>query len=281
MAVFEAEDYLLLSAITLLPWAFGGVEQWAMRLGAFLVATAVAVALWKRGWAGLGLDRRARWLLPAGLLAVWAILQVLPLPPQVIAAVSPRADAIYSQAFPGYSGDGSGGLVAALEEQALSRVPEVEGLPAPERNDTLFHGPPNHTGAGWRTISLTPSVGIERVHWYVALLLAFLLVRARTADSELAHHYRNVMFLLFAGLAIFGCVYAATGNGKLYWIREGHGEMRPFGPYVNPTNFAAVMELGVPWLIGHVLLQMRESGRGLMAVLTQPIFASGALICLA
>ena len=80
----ELEDYLLLAAVVLLPWAFGGVEIWAYRGASFLLASAAVVALWKHGWAGLGLDRRARWLLPAFLLVLWGTIQIVPLPPAVI-----------------------------------------------------------------------------------------------------------------------------------------------------------------------------------------------------
>ena len=57
----ETEDWLLLAAVLLLPWAFGGVEVWAYRPASLLIALAAAVALVKRGAAGLGLNRRSRW----------------------------------------------------------------------------------------------------------------------------------------------------------------------------------------------------------------------------
>ena len=56
------EDYLVLSAVLLLPWAFGGVEIWAFRGAALLLVAGAGASLWKRGWQGWGLDRRAGWL---------------------------------------------------------------------------------------------------------------------------------------------------------------------------------------------------------------------------
>ena len=53
-----------------------------------------------------------------------------------------------------------------------------------------------------------------------------------------------VLFLNFLALAVFGLVYAAVGNDHLYWIRPTVEEARPYGPYVNPANFAAMMEAG-------------------------------------
>ena len=39
----EAADYPLLAAVVLLPWAFGGVETWAYRTAALLIAASVAI----------------------------------------------------------------------------------------------------------------------------------------------------------------------------------------------------------------------------------------------
>ena len=69
------EDFLLLGAILLLPWAFGGVEIWAYRGAAFLIAIAASIVLAKRGWAGIGLGQ-SLWLLPAVLLGVWAVAMI-------------------------------------------------------------------------------------------------------------------------------------------------------------------------------------------------------------
>ena len=69
LEALETEDWLLLAAVVLLPWAFGGVEIWAYRSAAFLVALAAAFALAKRGWGAVGIGR-SLWLLPATLLAI-------------------------------------------------------------------------------------------------------------------------------------------------------------------------------------------------------------------
>jgi len=276
----EAEDYLLLGAILLLPWAFGGVEIWAYRGAALLLAAAAAVALGKEGWAGLGLGRGTRWLLPAFLLGLWALLQIVPLPPVAVRLLSPNADAIYRDTFPGYPGPAPQNVVQAIEDKALAEVPEASGLPGPSRTEGLFGTVPPGRWSGWRPLSLLPVAGVERVFWYGALLLAFLLVRRRTEEPELAHLYRDALFGLFVALAVFGLIYAATANGKLYWVRAVREQAHPFGPYVSPTNFAAVMELGVPWLLGYALVVTRRMGGGLHALARTPIFAVGAALCL-
>jgi hypothetical protein len=280
LEVLEAEDYLLLAAVLIMPWLFGGVEIWAFRFGSLLLVAAAAAAMAKHGWQGLGLKRGRAIVLPALLLAGWAAFQVVPLPPAVIGLLSPTANSIYEDTFPGYPNPDAE-VVAGLERSALAMVPEAEGIPAPPREETFFGETLRGNWTGWRTLSLLPKAGIERLCWYLALLFAFLVACKRMEDPERAHMYRNALFGLFAALALFALVQAATYNGMMYWVRPlRDSNARPFGPYVNPTNFAAVMELAVPWLIGYGILVLRRTGGGVMGLLRSPIFAVGALLCL-
>jgi len=278
---FECEDYLVLSAVVFLPWAFGGVEIWAYRLAALLLSVAGAVSLTKHGAAGLGLTRRSSWLTPAALLAVWALVQVVPLPAAAVRMLSPTAHRIYVETFPGYPDPAPDNVVLALEEAALARVPDAQTFEPPPRHDDLFQGGEGGRWRGWRTLSLLPSAGIENLFWYVALLMGFLVVRRRTRSPEVASQYRKLLFLLFASLASFGLVYTATRNDRLYWVRETLQPTHPYGPFVNPTNFAVLMEMAVPWIVGHVIFQLQSSRRRWVAILERPVFVAASLLCLA
>jgi hypothetical protein len=129
--LLELEDYLLLAAVLLLPWAFGGVGIWAYRSAALLLVGAACTSLWKQGWAGWGLRRGSGWLLPAFLLAAWAALQLVPLPPAVVRLLSPEAHRLYAKAFPVYGGASVAAPVMALEEEALERVNEARPVCGP------------------------------------------------------------------------------------------------------------------------------------------------------
>jgi len=286
------EDFLLLAAVLLLPWAFGGVELWAYRGAALLLAAAAASALVRQGLAGLGLGRGRLWLLPALLLAVWAGIQLVPLPPAAIELLSPAADTLYRDTFPGYPGAAPDDLVGAVEQRSLEAVPEAAGLDEPPRE--VLELPREFAGrwTGWRPLSLLPVAGAERLLWYLALLLGFLVAQQRCADEEVRHQYRNALFALFLALAVFGLIYGATSNavfgliygatsnGKLYWIRDLSVRTHPFGPYVNPNNFGAVMELATPWLAGYAWVSLRLRRGRPWAELRAPVFVVAALLCL-
>ena len=256
------EDFLLLAAILLLPWAFGGVEIWAYRIAAFLLVSGAGVARWKRGPAGWGLgDRQALWLLPAFLLALWAAMQLVPLPSGVVRALSPEADRIYTRSIPGYAGS-SADPVAALEAVALEQVPEAQSFASPEGFDPALEvDPPACLERAWRSLSLQPSATQERLFWYVALLLGFLTVRQRVGDQQVYRVYRGSLFAMAGLLALFALVQDQTWNGKIYWFRRPRSNPEAFGPYVSPTHFVGVMELCLPWLAGYAWARVRRLGR--------------------
>jgi O-antigen ligase len=277
LEVLEVEDYLVLTPIVLLPWAFGGVEIWAYRSAALLLVAGAGLVLARDGWSGLFRWRDSRWLVPALLLGLWAGAQLVPLPPDLLRAASPVTDAIYRETYPGYPGQAPADVVDAIEQRALAELPEVPVPPA--GGARFFTAAPGGRWSGWRAISLSVPAGVERLLWYVALLTGFLVVRRRVIDPEVDARYRNALYGTFIALAVFGLIQAATSNGKVFWIRAVPGPGSPFGPYVNPTNFASVMELAVPWLTGHAIAVVRDPRRSWMDLLRRPVTVVGALLC--
>jgi O-antigen ligase len=260
--LLELEDYLVLASVILLPWAFGGPEIWAHRSAALLLVGAACVSLWKHGWSGWGLRRGSGWLLPAFLLAGWAALQLVPLPPAAIRLVSPETYRLYAKAFPGYGGPGGVDPLRSLEQEALERVAEASAWALPEElGPAVELEAPDCLTRRWRPISLVPSATQERLAWYVALLLGFLVLRERVKKPERFRAYRWALFGVFAALALFSLVQLQFWNGKIYWVRQVLSHANPFGPYFNPTNLAGVMELAVPALAGFAWTRLRRSGR--------------------
>ena len=268
---------LLLVAVVLLPWAFGGIEIWAYRLAGFLIVVAATL----RVGLSTGPDwqlRRIRWLLvPAILILALASLQLLPLPPTLLARLSPKAHELYATTFPGYETGQTGDPIAGLEALALAQVPEVDGIPSPRDSDEPLSASVGGRWDGWRSVSLAPSFTLERIFWYVPLLIAFLMFHAGSRDPERRRVFEAVLFLDFLALALFGLVFATIGNDKLYWIRPTVQAANPFGPYVNPANFGAVMELAVPWVVAAAWSARRLKRR---SALPFPILLATGACCL-
>lgn len=272
------EDVLLLAAVVALPWAIGGVELWSYRLASAWVAAAAAVALARRGFSALGDPRDLRWLLPALLLGALALAQTIPMPPAVVAAVSPSAARIHAEAWTGYPGPPPADPAAAIEAEALARVPEVGGRLAGESGADL-----NGLDAGrrrWPTLSLYPDGTMERLCWYVALLLAFLLTWNRTRHAHRSRIYRRVLQGALVALAVVGLLQSAAWNGKLLWFIPVGSRGRAVGPYINPDHFAVLMEIAILWLAGEALQRLRRPGARFVPTAGLVMSAAAAAICL-
>ncbi len=254
-----ATDVLVLASVSGLPWFFGGVGVDAFRFASMLIALAAVWALLVSGPEGAGLDRKAIRLAPAFLLAFWAFFQAVPLPRGIVSTLSPRAAAIQAAAF-GPAGRSGAEWVRAIEDDARRRAPEFEKSQAhagSSANPSVsFPAPP-----GRFTLSLAPAATVERAFWYTALLLAFALVVRRAAADGRAAAYRKTLFATFIALAVAGILNRLTAPARLLWIRDAPAETRSFGPYVNPSHFAGVMELAVPWMLGTGLSVVLDRSR--------------------
>jgi O-antigen ligase len=85
--------------------------------------------------------------------------------------------------------------------------------------------------------------------------------------------------VLFAVLAAQGLAQAATGEGRIFWRISVSEAGRVFGPYIDPTHFAGVMELAVPWLVGYVLSRERSEGWQALARPKAALAAGAAVLC--
>ncbi len=265
IAHLEAEDYPLLAAICLLPWAFGGVEIWAYRAAAFLIALSVLFAVTRSGWDGILPTRDRRWLVIPLLFGLWGLFQCVPFPPAAVRLLSPRAAVIHQDTAP------------PLEDRALAYISgEAAGSMTPA--DTVGE---ERSDPGWKSLSLYPSGTRERTMWYLALLMAFLMVGRRAALPERCTLYKVVLLANIALLALVGVLQLFYDNGKLLWIRESSQALRAIGPYVNPNHFAGMMELAVPWLLGYSWWRFRKAGVQAFKEPQAPIALGAGLLCMA
>lgn len=283
MGSLRTQDVLLLATAVGLPWFWGGVPLDVYRTAAAVVAIAAAWALIRGGAAGLGLSRGVSWLLPAFLLGGWAFFQTVPLPRPWVATVSPKAASLQVDAF-GPAGSSGAAWLRGIEADARQRVSEAtsSGEPISGGADLGTDVPPPPRRF---TLSLVPAATCERAFWYAALLLAFLLAHHGTADERRAATYRATLFVFFGALAVVGIVNHVTAPVRLLWLRDAPPLTRPFGPYVDPSHFAGVMELAVPWLLGYGLQSLLRRGagedtrvRGALALLAAGVCAVAALL---
>ncbi len=240
----------LLWAAVLAPLPFGCVEDWSRW---FLVtALGLAAGLYWLAGGVLPSGRRQRLaLLAAAGFVIWLGVQIVPLPPGLLARLSPEAHRLYSTAIPGYDRTDSRGY-AYPDSDASS-----EGG-APDRPGWTV---PSFTS--WRSLSLEP-YSTYRVACQSAALLAFAaLGLALIRDPR---HRRNLAWALVAaaaGQAVYGSLEAATGHQHIFAYEKRYYTDSATGTLVNRNHFAAMLNMALP--LGMVILlqararQARES----------------------
>lgn len=185
------------------PLAFGTVEQWS--LASLEITTAVACALffcyvtfYKHQTV------KVIGLVPLVLLLAFMVLQIIPLPADVIKIISPGTYEIYSP------------LLAV--QDVKSWIPLSVNI-----RETLHE--------------------LLRVTSYA--LMYILTIHLLTAPGRLKNT-ANVVILLAATIAFFSIIQEVSSPEKIYWFRQGPSNAHPFGPWINPNQFAGYMEMMCP-----------------------------------
>jgi O-antigen ligase len=253
------------------PFAFGGVEGWA--IGVLQIVTGIVVAAWaldrlgQRGATPMrgGRAGRALWI-PIGLFVLLVAAQLVPLPPWAIARVSPATHDLYETTLPGYA-EGRPFEARRLVPWLLER--HASDLPAPAADDPaepalspdLDASPHPRSVSPRRTLSIYPFDTRVRLTLFLcyAGLFAAALWRFRTPGS--LERLCVVGCLSGAAVTLLGLAQKFTWNGKLYWIREGnYGQV--FGPFVDRNTYAAFAGVWMPVAAGLALASIRRMRHG-------------------
>ncbi len=87
----------------------------------------------------------------------------------------------------------------------------------------------------------------ESLQW-AACAVAFLLATQILDTPANLRAFRNALFWTAAAVFLFCTLQWATSHGKILWLAQSGGE-RTFGPFVNRNDYAAFLEMLLPFLI--------------------------------
>jgi O-antigen ligase len=256
-------DAGLIAVLVFTPLAFGAVEEWARALGQIAIwlvfAAWICKVIWtprshgRRGAAGAILGGRVRLSgleLPGLLFVAVLLLQLLPLPPQLVRTISPKTAEIYSMSLPGYGQQDSptfAGLPGWLQRDAEPKAGDVAAIPSdPEAAALAF--PPEWfevSHSAWRPLSLTPSDTRRALSVFLAHLALLIVAFNQLGQKNGATRFAMALGGLAGLLAGIGILQSLSADGRLYWWRGG-GPQQGFGPFVNANNFAGWMEMALP-----------------------------------
>jgi predicted Zn-dependent protease len=286
------------------PLAFGSVHPWSFAL---MQATIfLLVMLWAgRFLAGSRSDapglalapdavRLSRRLgLPLSLFFLLLFVQLLPLPPGLLRAISPSTFDLYSRSLPGWPERAPYSAVLAATGDGQTEAHKPVFLPTPDELRAgaaiPFDAPDIRVAASepsqingrfsvfpetWFPLSLAPSrtrIEILKFASFSALFLLVLLYplgrlrgeKVRTLRPD-ADFLRPILIAVVSSglvVAAVGLVQRFSWNGKILWFfvpydwgfARPDGDLRASGPYINPDHFANYLSLVFPIAVGLIL----------------------------
>lgn len=222
--------------------AFGGVYPWTYAVLAALTALFAVTALAAGGWR---VDRRLTGAAAAVLAAV--LLQLIPMPRDVLATLSPAAPVF-------------------LEAHNLGYALGVQ------------------SGAGpAHPLSIDPAATERFVLFFLIVCLLFAGVRSLGAIGSLRFLVTTIT-VLGGGVALIGLLQAGVSGTRMYGIWAPQTATSVFGPFVNRNHFAALMLMALPVAMAqcaaYVRAMRRQAGESAPVVeLLSTRAASQTLLC--
>ena len=196
------------------PWAY-----WPLQWGALITGL-----LGLRRGSSLPHSLGHPMLLAVLVLCAAVLLQLIPLSPDVIRAVSPATSSFV---------------------QTYVQLPiEIEAA-----TDGTFSA---ESTTAWRPLSLRPQATVTAL---VFTLTLGLMVAGGAAGLRTADARRLAVGLLALGaiVAIIAIVQRATPNGRIYWIWDPHDQNTAWGPFVNRNHFAGWMVMAISAGLGYFM----------------------------
>jgi O-antigen ligase len=293
------------------PFAFGGVEMWAQ--GIIQIVSGIVFVAWAWGGEGLGTERdhfrpesarapvRLSLWIPIGLFVLLVLAQLVPLPPRILAALSPSTHALYSRTLPGYAsgevsdvanlpewlieetGRGSaGGDGSTGEEPGGAGGSDADLVPP---GSDVLHPPVSALGSPTRiTPARTLTVYPFQTWTRLSLLLCFVALFAVVTDyfqpRRRLTRLLRVAILSGFGVSLFGILQRLASATRLFWMREtAHEEF--FGPFVNRNSYAAFAGTILPLAVCLCLSALRQWRAGREDVFPRIFFFGFAGIVMA
>jgi hypothetical protein len=122
-------------------------------------------------------------------------------------------------------------------------------------------------GVGILQIILGRSAYAYNTGMEVRLIVAYGILAFLTLQSlQRSNDYRKFGWTLAGfgfAVALFAVAQDFAGNGKIYWVREQH-EGVIYGPYVNHSHFAGLMEMLMPFALVIAAGRMVHGGKRIL-----------------
>ncbi len=219
-----AIEWLLVALLAFMPLAFGVVHAWSEEVVIALSGAVVVCFLLKF------LVHRGQMLIwnwayvPIGLFLFVAVLQLVPLPAQLVSIISPNT--------------------VALKTELLGDLPDA---------DTLLKS---------MSLSFYPNATKHDLRLVLAVAAVFVVVL--NVFRRPAQIKRLLMAITVIGGVIAAITLAQNifGNGKIYWFVPTRSGGAHSGSFVNHSNYGQFMNLSIGAALGWLCVKLHESFAG-------------------
>ena len=237
---------------TVLPWCLGAVvvltplpEGSALPTALIVLEAAVFAILAVSAVVCLRERRRfftnsSGAILGGSIAAFFAVvvLQIVPMPPALLARVSPRTYQVYRVSLPGW--------------------PDRDSYPELRNNAEANQATANMSAGSWRTLSLSPSMSVAvmlRLICYAAILwmVGFFTLPDRKSERRFVGILIAAVLLSGFLAACIGIVEFFTWNGRILWVLKPYDwgasqpeqMLRASGSFVNPDHFGDYLAIAL------------------------------------
>ncbi|MFC1633549.1 O-antigen ligase family protein [Planctomycetota bacterium] len=234
-------EWLVISLLAFMPFAFGAVEAWSEQVVVTLVAV-ICICFFMK----LVFEQNARVLwswtyVPIALFILVAIFQLIPLPTRLMGAISPST--------------------VATKQELLGDLPNSNAL---LRSITL---------------SFYPNATKHDLRLVLAIAAVFFVVVNVYCRTDQVKRLLTAIAVIGGLVAVLAIGQDVFGNGKIYWfVSPGRGEAYS-GPFVNHSHYGQFMNLSVGAALGLLFVKIQETFGGkriMIPVVIQFLFSPAA-----
>jgi len=217
-------EWLLVSLLIFMPFAFGAVEAWSEEVVLTLAAAISICFLLKlvfRKDANLVWSRA---YIPVALFIVIIIFQLICLPTSLLSVISPDT--------------------AAIKKELLSDLPNS--------NELLQS----------MSISFYPHATKHDLRLVLAVAAVFFVVVNVYRRAEQIKRLLAAVAVIGGSVAVLALAQNLFGNGKIYWlVPTGYGQAYS-GTFINHSHYGQFMNLSIGAAVGLAMVKIREGFAG-------------------
>jgi tetratricopeptide (TPR) repeat protein len=215
-------ETLLICLIAFMPFAFGAVQAWSEQVVVVLSSTILFLFLLQKILKPQEGFTRTSAYLPILLFLFVIVLQIIPLPQNIVSALSPQTVSLKKELL-----DLTGGSQQNLDKLA---------------------------------ISFYPSATKHNLRIIFAIAGIFVVVLNNFKSYEQIKRLLKAIVYIGTSVALLAIIQNIAGNNKIYWFMPTPLKANS-GPFINHSHFGQFMNLSIGAAAALLLLKLREDFR--------------------